>query len=92
MFCSGNSPKKGQGASGSTELGDRAETDLSVSRSQESEDMEISTLDRWCQKGLGLQSNYWAPRGGKWDILALEPQVRGLDMAGTLRRGWVPKL
>lgn len=65
----------------------RAETDLSVSRNQELENMRSSTLDRRCQKGLGLQSNYWAAQGGKEDILALEPQIRVLEMAGTLKRG-----
>lgn len=38
----------------------KAETDLSVSRNQELENLKISTLSRRCQKVLGLRSNYWA--------------------------------
>ena len=37
--------------------------------------MNIPTLDRRCQKVLGLQSKYWAAWGGKQDILALEPPL-----------------
>lgn len=67
MFCSCKFLKKGQMASGPTELGNKGRD-----RSQGlSENMRISTLDRRCQKGLGLWSNYWAAWGGKQDILAL---------------------
>lgn len=38
----------------------RAETDLSVSRNQELENLKISVLGRRCQEVLGLGSNYWA--------------------------------
>ena len=66
----------------------KAETDLSVSRNQESENLKISTLSRRCQKVLGLRSNYWAAQGGKQG----HPCLRGtnnrvLEMAGTLRKG-----
>lgn len=62
----------------------RAEADVSVRRNQELRNLKISVPGRRCW-AWGLITGL--PGKGNKDILALEPQIIVLEMAGTMKRG-----
>lgn len=62
----------------------RAEADVGVRRNQEVKNWKVLILDRRCW-AWGLTTGL--PGKGSKDILALEPQIIALEMAGTLKRG-----